>query len=117
MKAKLQCENYIKDRRFTVDEVQLLFMLRSRQFPVKNNYKNKYRNTNLLCELCKLEECTEAHLTRCIVMKEFVPELNYKPSPNYMNIFGNVSEQLSIVKIFEKIKRQREILFEALSIK
>ena len=64
MKTKLKCENYIKDRRFIVDEVQLLFMLRSMQFPVKNNnFKNKYRNTNLLCELCKLEECTEVHLT------------------------------------------------------
>ena len=50
-------------------------------------------------------------------MKEFVPELNYTPSPDYMNIFGNVSEQVAIVKIFEKIQRQREILFEALSIK
>ena len=116
MKTKLKCENYIKDRRFTVEEVQLLFMLRSRQFPVKNNYRNKYINTNLLCELCKLEESNEVHLTKCVVMKKFVPELNHSPSPDYSAVFGNVSDQLSIVKIFAKIKKQREILFEALSI-
>ena len=84
MKTKLKCENYIKDKRFTVEEVQLLFMLRSRQFPVKNNYRNKYINTNLLCELCKLEESNEVHLTKCVVMKTFIPELNHSPSPDYV---------------------------------
>ena len=52
----------------------------------------------------------------CIVLKEFIPELNITPSPDFKDIFGNVQDQLTIVKVFMKIKRQREILFEALSI-
>ena len=63
-----------------------------------------------------MEECHEEHLTRCIVLKEFIPELNITPSPDFKDIFGNVQDQLTIVKVFMKIKRQREILFEALSI-
>ena len=116
IKRQLKCENYIKDNRFSVEEVQLLFMLRSRQFPVKSNFRNKYRNSNFLCDLCTLELCNEEHLTRCVVLKKFIPELNNDPRPNYMDIFSSVTDQLKIVKIFGKIKRQREILFEALSI-
>ena len=116
MKRKLKCEAYIRDKRFSIEEVQLLFMLRRRQFPVKRNFRNKYRNSDLLCELCKMEECHEEHLTKCIVLKKFIPELNNTPSPDFEDIFGNVQDQLSIVKVFMKIKRQREILFEALSI-
>ena len=116
VKNKFICEPYIKDRNFTVEEVQLLFMLRSRQFPVKKNFKNKFKNTNMLCDLCKLEECDEGHATRCAVLKNFVPELNTTPSPDYNDVFGNVHDQLRIVKIFKKIRTQREILFEALSI-
>ena len=116
MKRKLKCEEYIKDKRFSVEEVQLLFMLRSRQFPVKRNFRNKYRDSDLFCELCKMEESHEEHLTRCIVLKKFIPELNTSPSPDYKDIFSNIQDQLKIVKVFLKIKRQREILFEALSI-
>ena len=70
----------------------------------------------MLCDLCKLEECDEGHVTRCAVLKNFVPELNTTPSPDYNDVFGNVHDQLRIVKIFKKIRTQREILFEALSI-
>ena len=51
-----------------------------------------------------------------MTLKKFIPELNNDPRPNYMDIFSSVTDQLKIVKIFGKIKRQREILFEALSI-
>ena len=44
---------YMKDPRFTPDIVNLLFKFRTRMFNVKNNFRNNYRQTDILCPLCK----------------------------------------------------------------
>jgi hypothetical protein len=114
-KNELKCEEYINDRRFTVDEIQLLFQLRTRMYPVKENMKNKYKN-DLSCEFCKLGNSNQQHQLKCAVLVKFVPELANR-NIKYSHIFGPVNDQLAIVKIFSKITKQREILLEALSIK
>ena len=56
---------YMKDPRFTPDIVNLLFKFRTRMFNVKNNFRNNYRQTDILCPLCKKEEDSQEHLFKC----------------------------------------------------
>ena len=113
---KVQCEKYITDPRFQVHEVQLLFSLRSRSYPVKCNLKNKYRD-NLSCFLCNSSVCDQQHLMTCVVLRKFVPEMR-NTSVNYSDIFSeNVDNQLAAVKLFNLIDKQRERLLETLGVK
>ena len=115
MKNQLQCEKYISDPRFQVHEVQLLFSLRSRSYPVKANLKNKYRQ-NLACFLCNSSSCDQQHLMTCVVLRKFVPDL-INTKVKYSDIFSdNVDKQLAAVKLFDIIDKQRERLLETLGV-
>ena len=115
VKTELKCEDYITDTRFSVNEVQLLFRLRTRTFPVKENLKNKYRD-DLSCEFCRIGYSTQQHQLVCPVIQKFVPELA-KQQCKYSDIFGAVDDQLRIVKVYSEISRQRDILLESMSLK
>ena len=52
------CEGacHYSDPRFTPDLTNLLFKFRTRTYLVKNNFRNNYVNTNILCPLCELHD-------------------------------------------------------------
>ena len=52
----------------------------------------------------------------CAVITKFIPELS-DSNVKYDDIFGSTDDQLTVVKLFKKITKQREILLEALSTK
>ena len=54
-KTLIKCEPYISDERFTVEETRLLFKLRTRMYPAKLNFKNKYKGS----EFCVIEESNQ----------------------------------------------------------
>ena len=56
---------YFRDQRFSPDLANLLFQFRTRGFLVKNNFRNNYKNTNILCPLCEMEDDTQEHLFQC----------------------------------------------------
>ena len=96
-------------------EVQLLFSLRSRSYPVKANLKNKYRQ-NIACFLCHSSVCDQQHLMTCAVLRKFVPDLR-NTKVKYSDIFShNVDNQLAAVKLFDLIDKQRERLLETLGV-
>ena len=51
--------------RFTPDLTNLLFRFRTRTYMVKNNFRNNYVNTNILCPLCNKHEDNQGHLLTC----------------------------------------------------
>ena len=114
VKSKLKCEKYINDKRFTQEEVRLLFKLRTRMYPVKANFKKKHMG-NLSCEFCVMHNSDQQHLLQFTVLRKFVPELS-NSKVEYDDIFGSVDKQLRAVKLFSKLTKQRKILIEALSI-
>ena len=61
---------HYKDPRFTPDLANLLFKFRTRTYLVKNNFRNNYRNTNILCPVCEIEDDTQEHLLKCAKIKE-----------------------------------------------
>ena len=54
-----------KDARFTPDIANLLFKFRTRTYLVKNNFRNNYKNTNILCPLCEKHDDTQQHIMIC----------------------------------------------------
>ena len=89
---------YITDSRFTPDLVNLLFKFRTRMFNVRNNFRNQYRQTNILCPLCKVFEDSQQHLFSCAVLHESIPTINTV----YDDIFSSDSNIL--LKVAKELK-------------
>ena len=85
-------------------------------FSVELNFKNKYKGSGLLCELCVLEESGQQHQLECAVLAKFITEIA-DSKVEYADIFGSVTDQLSAVKLFGKISTQRKHLLETLPIR
>ena len=113
---KLRCKSYLNDPRITPSEAKLLFKLRTRMFPVKENFKNKIKKhgQNFNCEICKTEKDTQKHLLQCQVLKAIVPELN-DTKVKYEDIFGNTNQMVKAGKLFKKVSKARIKILELLS--
>ena len=115
IKSQLKHCDYVTDIRFSVSEVKLMFKLRTRMYPTKGNYKNKYKDKNMNCDICKIQLCTQEHPLKCDVLKQFLPSLE-NTAIKYEDLFGDVDKQYAFIKLFSKVNEQREILLEALGV-
>ena len=103
----LEMTEYLKDNRFTKNERELLFKLRSRTVQVKDNFKNAYLNNDMLCELCKLFTCTQSHPLQCPrINSRLVVDKQLNISDKF--IHGTVDEQLLYVRIYKQVWDIRE---------
>ena len=69
---KLEIQEYMKSPTFSNEEVNLLHKLRSRSTDCKENFKQKYIHSNLLCDLCKNENENQQHIMKCkVILSEF----------------------------------------------
>ena len=59
-------KEYLTTEQLTTDEKQLLFAMKTKCVDVKTNFKNKFKNSNMFCRLCKNtdEEESEIHLLK-----------------------------------------------------
>ncbi len=97
---------YFCDQRFSPDLANLLFQFRTRGVLVKNNFRNNYRNTNILCPLCELEDDTQEHLFECVKLRHIPSE-----ECNYEDIFSDNNNVLLNVTInLKKIVEWRRTL-------
>ena len=67
---QLEVQKYMTSPIFRNEEVNQLFALRSRTTNCKENFKQKYRNDDLLCGLCYKEKEDQPHLLRCDVLRK-----------------------------------------------
>ena len=101
---------YMNDGRFTPDLVNLLFKFRTRMYNVKNNFRNNYKQTNILCPLCKVHEDSQPHLFECTVILQ---QLQNKIVTKYDDIFSSDTDTLlNVSKELKKIVTVREELQE-----
>ena len=85
--------------RFSKDERELLFKLRSKTIWVKDNFRNAYLDNDMLCDLCKLFPCTQAHPLQCPqLMTTMIVDKKLNINDNF--IYGDVDQQLVYVKIY-----------------
>ena len=102
---------YLVDSRFSKEERELLFRLRSKTISVKGNFPNAYLNNDMMCDLCHLFPCTQTHPLQCPALSvRMVVDNNIKLSEKF--IYGTVDEQLLYVKIFSKFWNLREKLLK-----
>ena len=99
---KLEIQKYMTSPLFSNEEVNLLHALRSRSTECKENFKQKYTNSNLLCNLCKVENEDQAHLMRCRVIQDnFDTEEIANRKIKYDDIFSeNIVKQKEITSLF-----------------
>ena len=103
--TNLQGMIYFDDGRFTPDLSNLLFKFRTRMFHVRNNFRNRYRQTNLLCPLCNEYEDSQEHLLQCKVVIDSLGDLQCK----YEDIFSSDPDLLlNVAKVLQKVAKLRE---------
>ena len=109
--AELKTAPYLIDRRFSKYERELLFKLRSRTLQVKNNFQNGNLE-NLFCDLCKLFTCSQEHVLSCPEITKKIRIVN-TVKLEHSDIFGNVDQQLTYIKIYSQFWSERQSLLES----
>ena len=105
----LKQADYLSDSRFSTEEKQLLFKLRSKTLDVKQNFGGL--KSNPWCTSCGLFAETQSHLLQC---PELVKNLSYiegrTSTLNENFVYGSLKQQEIIVKIYSDILEVRENL-------
>ena len=111
---KLKVQNYMTSPIFSNLEVNTLHALRSRSTECKENYKQKYVYSNLLCPLCGDENETQQHILKCRVLLANLKTTNIiKEKPVYEDIFSpDVQKQKVITVIYIELFELRKNLQE-----
>ena len=114
--SKFETSDYLKDERFTKEECQLLFKLRSQTLNIKVNFPKQH--DDIWCQVCKLFPESQAHLLNC---PEIVLELNLVSDVNEKldekMIYGDTHDKLKIVKIYKQIMETRKTMLEQMNLK
>ena len=97
-------QEYLVNLNTTVKEKKLLFLLRSRMFPVKMNFQQQY--SDLLCSLCSKSEESQQHLLVCeeIVKEKHLKQCLVKENISYSDIFGPPSKQTVAIKVWSIVE-------------
>ena len=107
--SDMKTSEYLLDGRFSNQERELLFSLRSKTVLVKENFKNAYQNNNMLCELCQLFSCTQSHPLQCPKLNtKIIIDKRIKLTEEF--IYGDVEQQLLYVKIYKQFWDLRKTL-------
>ena len=112
--SSFKTAGYLIDERFSKSESQLLFRLRSKTLNVKQNFEKQH--TNNLCQTCRLFPETQSHLLQCPEIAPKLKLLNLQENDAEEKfIYGNIDQQLIIVKIYSKIWELRTQKIEEIS--
>ena len=91
---------YLTDDRFSQEERELLFRLRSKTLTVKENFSHLYYNRSMLCDLCHLFPCTQKHVMQCPELcADLVVDKDVRIEEE--DVYSDVEKQLLYVKIFK----------------
>ena len=113
--SNLDGMEYTRDPRFTPETVNMLFKFRTRMYNVKNNFRNNYKHSNILCPLCNKEEDTQEHLFMCQAIFESCELLQSQESQTikYEDIFSHdVNVLLKTAHLLKALVKTRADLEE-----
>ena len=78
---------------------------------VKDNFSSQYQD--LTCNLCSSNSLqSDFHLLECESILQNCPELSNDISSEYEDIFGSLSEQLKITKLYSSVFETKNLLEE-----
>ena len=111
----LQRQVYLTSPLFSNTDVNILFSLRSRMVECKSNFKNNYRDNNLLCPFCSEEDDSQQHmLERKILGENLKTNSIARKKIVYGDLFKNVEKQKGVTQLFKEIIEIRKELEEDL---
>ena len=110
----LEIQKYMVSPVFLNEEVSMLHALRSRTTECKENFKQKYMHSDLLCLLCQNENEDQQHLLKCSILKtKFKSEQLMVNKVNYENIFSaDVNKQKEIAALYLELFKLRNTLID-----
>ena len=117
--STLQCQAYLTSPLFSNKDVNILFALRSRMVECKDNFKNRYKDADLLCPLCLKYDDTQQHMLDCKVLGE---RMDSKKVTNnkvvYTDIFEkNHLKQKEVTETFKELIELRDQIKEEIQLK
>ena len=100
---------YLKDRRFTKEDCQLLFALKTKMVDCKSNFSHLYEE-NMTCRICNDIDSyeDEDHLLVCTTLNSEEYDVRYS------DVYQNVDKQYKVTQVFKKVLRRRNIYMEAM---
>ena len=100
-------QQYFSDRRYSKDDVQLLFRLRTKMLDCKTNFRNQYNNV-LTCRICKEDDSIEDedHILNCSVLND------EEYGVQFSEVYGSADEQYRAVQVFKKVLRRRQVYLD-----
>ena len=100
----LQLQPYLIEKSFTYKEIYLLYSLRSRAHPAKNNYRKMYNN-QIQCSFGCLRDENQQHVfEECMPLKQ---NLQLKGGVKVADIFGGLKLQKAAMTDFIQIEEKR----------
>ena len=101
---------YLKDRRFSKEDCQLLFALKTKMIDCKSNFSHLYEEDDMSCRLCTDENSyeDEDHLLVCKTVNTEQYDVTYS------DVYSNVNKQYKVTQVYKKILRKRNILIETM---
>ena len=103
----LGIQQYMISEQFSLKQIKLLYSLRSKCYPAKMNFK-KMNKGDLKCTfLCSQEETQDHIFETCPAIRQ---KLDFNSSMKLDSIYGDVTEQLEAIQVFEKIDDMRTIM-------
>ena len=109
-KEKFGRKEYLTDIRFSKEDIQLLFSLRTKMVDVKSNFGHLYEDDNFNCRICMDVDSfeDENHLLLCEKLNDEKYDIRYS------DVYSTVDKQLVAVRIFKKILRRRNVYLDAI---
>ena len=102
---------YLVDPLFTKQQANLLFSLRSRTYPTKENCSNQHGD-DIWCVLCRIFPCSQSHVLQCPeIIREAQGEISDR-NPEW--IHGNIDQQRTIIKIYERLDQIRRTKIDSI---
>ena len=70
----------------------------------KGNFENKYKESNITCQYCKMEEDDQPHMLQCNVIRKNLRSTEVMEEKyEYEDLFNDVRKQKLITVVFTKI--------------
>ena len=107
---KLEKKGYFSDRRFSKEDVQLLFALKTKMIECKSNFSNQYGD-NLICRICQdvnsIED--EDHILVCPILNTEHYDVTFS------DVYRDIDTQYNVTKVYKKVLRRRNVYLEAMN--
>ena len=95
------------DPRFTPDLINILFKFRTRTYLVKNNFRNNYKNTNILCPVCEKHDDTQEHIFRCrTVVEKYEGDISCTAEDTFSNDMDTLYNVAKTLKKLDEIRNE-----------